>query len=48
MNPGAPNFIHAGKIRGFITQDDMLRLDRTKNKLFFDYDKVDTYLRYMR
>ena len=45
MNPGAPNNIKTKKVRGYITQDDMIRLDRYKKKIYFDYENVETYLR---
>jgi hypothetical protein len=44
-NPAAPNNIKTKKIRGYITSEDMVRLERYKKKIYFDYDHVETYIR---
>lgn len=48
FNPGARQKIETKKVRGFITQDDMVRLDRYKKKIFFDYKNVEMYLNQTR
>lgn len=47
-NPAAPNNIKTKKIRGYITSEDMVRLERYKKKIYFDYDHVETYIRQAR